>query len=314
MPYQCYRFTGNPDYLKNNADAIRKIFNHFEAIVNENGLIAYGLPDWCEPGAKFECLASTPVEVSDTLLEICACNKAIKIFELLNDTAFKNRIVSFRDKLKKRFREVWLDCASVTCRSQTGQALALAANIFTVEEEQAAVENLITLIDHDDGHFKTGNLGIRVLFDVLARYGYADLALGLITKDGFPSFKYWLDHGATSLWEGFNELYDDSILRKDGERVLSLNHHFFGHISKFFYRYILGLDVNPDLTDPDLFVLDPALLSDMEYAEGGYVRNGNGIRVSVKRKDGRVYVKPTVIGKAKYILSEHAKSYVVVED
>lgn len=314
VPYQCYRFTGNSDYLKNNADAIKKVFGRFESLVNENGLLAYGLPDWCEPGARLECLSSTPLEVSDTLTMICACNKAIKIFGLLNDTAFEKRVLSFRDKLKNRFREVWLNGAWITCRSQTGQALALAANIFTAEEERSAVENLVSLIKDNNGYFKTGGSGTRVLFDVLARYGYADLALDLITKDGFPSFKYWLDHGATSLWEGFNELYDDSILRKDGERVLSLNHHFFGHISEFFYRYILGIDVNPDLTDPYLFVLDPVELDSIEYAEGGYVRNGNGIRVSVKRKDGKVYIKPTAIGKAKYILSEKAKSYTVVEN
>ena len=60
-----------------------------------------------------------------------------------------------------------------------------------------------------------------------------------------PSYKYWLDNGATSLWEGFNELYPNGLFRLDGGRVLSLNHHFWGDISAWFYTYLAGIRINP---------------------------------------------------------------------
>lgn len=315
IPYQCYRFTGDLSVLKNNANAIKKHLLYLETKINDNGLIAYGLPDWLECGARLEELASTPLEVSDSLISIESCNKAAKIFKILGDENGERQATALGDKLRSSFKRIWMDDNGwVTCRTQSAQALAIAYKIFSKEEEPLAIKNLITLIQDNGRRFKTGMLGTRVLFDTLANNGYADLALELITKDGFPSFKYWLDHGATSLWEGFNELYDNSILRKDGERVLSLNHPCWGHISAVFYRYILGINVNPNLTAPTFFELDPAILFNLDYAKGSYIRNGNGIKLSVKRKEGKIYMNVTTVGNAKYTLSERAKAYTIIEN
>ena len=225
LPYQIYRFTGDKQVLENNAGAIAKYISFLQTKINENGLIAFGCGKFSE-GAP-----STPLEVTDTLVSIELCQKADRIFNILGRGQESCLAKEFANQLKRRFREIWLDkdfC--IKCRTQTAQAKVIQVGIFTDGESVQAVENLVSIVREDNTYFQVGVIGARVLFRVLADHGYADLALNMMIKNGFPSYKYWLDHGATSLWEAFHEIEQNSVFRKDGGRILSLNHHFWGDV------------------------------------------------------------------------------------
>lgn len=302
LPYQIYRFTGNKNVLTDNSDMIIKYLNYLSSKRNSDGLIAFGLPDWCECGRLTEGACSTPLEVSDSLVSIEICKKATFIFDVLNEKKNKRFANALLEDLKTNFRKKHVgNDLFVNCRSQTAQAKALSVGIFSDDEKQQAVNNLVELIKEKGNRFYVGVIGARVLFRVLADNGYADLALEIMTKNGFPSYKYWLDNGATSLWEAFNELNENSIFRKDGGRILSLNHHFWGDISSWFYRYILGINVNPNGTDPLYFEIDPAVFSKTIQASGSYIRNGLGIIIE---RNGKILtVKP--MGDVKVTFSNH---------
>ena len=55
-------------------------------------------------------------------------------------------------------------------------------NIFESEEKLKAVENLVKLIRENNGFMKVGVLGGKIIFRVLADYGYADLAYNMISR------------------------------------------------------------------------------------------------------------------------------------
>lgn len=301
LPYQIYRFTCNKKALEENVEAIAKYISFLKTKVNENGLIAFGLPDWCECGKLTEGRTSTPLEVTDSLVSIDICQKAAKIFKVLGCNEYKERAVSFEKQLKEKFREVWLDKnLFVKCKTQTAQAKAIEVGVFSEAEKEIALLNLLEIIKSNNGHFQVGVIGARVLFRVLAENGYANLALEMMTKEGFPSYKYWLDHGATSLWEGFNELKENSIFRKDGWRMLSLNHHFWGDISAWFYRYILGINVNPNFKEEVDFEIAPVWLNGIDNASGSYIKDGKGIRIERRQDNGKIYLKVETIGSATY--------------
>lgn len=314
LPYQIYRFTGDLGVLEENADAIENYLSYLCSKRNEKGLLEFGLPDWCECGRATEGATDTPLEVSDTLISMEICQKAVRIFDALGDRERAAKAGSTAEQLKSDFRKVWVDeNAFVKCRTQTAQAKALDVGVFDEREKERAVKNLVKLIKEKGNRFQVGVLGARVLFRVLADHGYADLALEIMTKDGFPSYKYWLDHGATSLWESFNEVFDNSVFRKDGGRVLSLNHHFWGDISAWFYRYILGICINPDLKNAHVFEIDPMLLSDVDGAEGSYVRNGSGVIVKRSKENGQTRVVVRAVGDAVVSVSARCRSFVHVE-
>ena len=185
----------------------------------------------------------------------------------------------------------------ISCQTQTAQAKAIEVGLFAEEEKPKAVQRLVELIKCDGNRFKVGVIGARVLFRVLAENGYAELAHRLITQDGFPSYKYWLDQGATSLWEAFHEVKEGSLLRKDGGRMLSLNHHFWGDVSAWFYRYILGIRVNPDGTDANHIEIHPCEIPGISFAEGKYENKNGSVSVKWSRGiDGKPEIQAAVTG------------------
>ena len=314
LPYQIYRFTGDKKILKDNVEAIAKYIAFLKTKINENGLIAFGLPDWCECGQFMEGLATTPLEVTDTLVSIEICQKAEQIFSILNKTEYARNARGFAHQLKERFISVWIDeNLFVKCNTQTAQAKAIDLGIFNETDKIKAIGNLVNLIEKKNRRFQIGVIGARVLFRVLADNGYGDLALEIMTKDGFPSYKYWLDHGATSLWECFNELRENSIFRKDGARVLSLNHHFWGDISAWFYRYILGININPDFENCNQFEVAPVHFKGIKTAQGSYIRNGNGISVERREEKGKLYLKIQTFGNATYKIPKDCLDVIIEE-
>ena len=76
--------------------------------------------------------------------------------------------------------------------------------------------------------------------------------------------------------------------------MLSLNYHFFGDISGVFYRYILGLDVNPNMDNPNEIALKPLPFAEVNYAKGTYSRNGNRLTWEV-RKNAQGQVETTIL-------------------
>lgn len=302
LPYQIYRYTGDRKVIADNQEAIFRYLTYLRTKQSTDGLIGFGLCDWCETGKFSEGDASTPVEVTDTLVSMDMCRKAAFLFRqlaLYDREAFCNRLY---DDLRQAFQRAYVDKNNVvTCKTQTGQAMAISAGVFPAEQTAGAVQALCDLIERDGGCFRVGVLGARVLFRVLAENGHGELAHRLITQKTFPSYRYWLDHGATSLWEGFHELQENSLLRKDGGRMLSLNHHFWGDISAWFYRYILGLTINPDGTDASFAMVAPCKISSIQHASGSFKNAFGSIHVSwVRGSDGRPEITVATTGKFHY--------------
>ncbi len=292
LPYHIYKYTGDKKVIYDNSDAIYKYLSvNIINRLNEDGLINYGLGDWCEADSPLEHVYSTPVEVTDTLEVIDMLEKAYLLFKTINDDerALFSYILS--NKLKDSFKKKWVENFSVKCATQTAQAFAIKVGIFNNDEIKDAVSNLISLIHSNNDLMKYGVIGNKVIYDVLSENGYSDLALKLITQDKYPSLKYWLDNGATSLWEAINELEPNHLLRKDGGRVLSLNHHFWGTISAFFFKYICGLNVNPNMENENEIKINPYIFKDINYVKCEFKgNNDNYIEYEVLKQNDTLKV------------------------
>ncbi len=305
LPYQLYRFTGKTEIIQENAAAIQKYVAYLQTRKNEEGLFAFGLGDWCDVAGEYEGDIRTPLEVTDSLTCLEIYEKAGFLFSVIGEKELQADCKRLYDELLLRFREKYVDEAGyISCRTQTAQAKALSLGIFTDEEQSRALQNLLTLIREKGNRFSVGVIGGRVLFRVLCDYGYADLALQLITQDGFPSYKYWLDKGATSLWEAFNETYEGSILRLDGGRVLSMNHHFWGDISALFYRYLLGLHLNPDGRDCTFVEIAPCFVNDLQFANGRYHNERGGVSIAWEKRETGVEVRVKTEGEFHFALAQ----------
>ena len=291
IPYYDYKTHGDIEFLQENAQMIRNYFEYVEREKTlDDGLYEFGLLDWCEQ--RWEGLEKdvTPLEITDSLLVIDMLEKGAFIFNVLGDdyaTVLKIRA----DRIRKTFREKYIDeNLFVPCRKQTAQARAIAQGIFTKEELPKAVQNLIEIIKEDGDRTQVGVIGGRVIFDVLAQNGYHDLALKLIEQSKYPSYGYWVDKGYDTLLENFYETVDNSIFRKDGMLVQSFNHHFWGFVSGFFYKYIAGLKINVDGKDANNLVISPLVFKGINHVDCTFNKDGKRLKYTVDVIDNKPQV------------------------
>lgn len=135
---------------------------------------------------------------------------------------------------------------------QTSNLVPLAFGMVPEESVGAVVGNLVQDIVDKDYHLDTGVIGTKYLLPVLSDYGYSDVAYRIVTQLTYPSWGYWLEQGATSLWEMW-----ESTAR-------SHDHYFLGTYDEWFYSYIGGIRNVKD--GYKTFTIDPVLAGDLTFA------------------------------------------------
>lgn len=255
LPYYTYIYRGDREILEELSAPLMRYLNYLLSRLDEKGLMEIGLGDWCPPGVQEDAF-ETPLVVTDTILTFDIAQKAAFVYGVLGQEPQRQFALALADKVKAAFRANLLDKQSgaVFGNTQTGQAMAIFYRLLTEEEKTKAFRLLLKYIEAADGHFNTGVLGGRVIYRVLAENGEIDLAYNMIVRPDYPSYGNWVKRGATTLWEGFHP---------ENGRVLSLNHHFWGDISAWFYTYLAGLRINPtgrDVTNIDIKPLFPERL------------------------------------------------------
>ena len=181
---------------------------------------------------------------------------------------------------------------------QTSQALGLYADIFDREEISKAVFTLLKLIEKNKGSFDCGFLGLRVIFHVLSKYGYSDIAYKMITKPSHPSYANMIYRGETTVWERF---------QPPGKRIGSHNHHFMGDVSAWYVKTIVGINVNPDCDNPNKVFVDPHFVETVENACGEYASKNGFVKVDWAIKDGKIFVDVYARGSFEIVLGANLK-------
>ncbi len=290
LPYLLYIYTGDIESVRENIDAIAKWIEFLNTKTNGNGLVSYGLPDWCEAGGPGDGNCSTPVEITDTLISIENLRKAKMLFGLCSVNKYNNLIDDMLDGYIKNFKEKYIRNSAVVCKTQTAQALALELGLF--EDNAKAFEQLLEIIKNDNNHMHCGVLGFRPVFRMLAEYGQSSLAYKMIVQDTHPSYGNIIKQGATGMWEKFTEYYEtpNGIRQKDGrERNYSLNHSVFGGITSFFMEYFAGIRV----ISHDTLEISPVLLKELSDIEASFENNGKKVIVKIENIEDRFKISVT---------------------
>ena len=286
IPYFTYRYTGDTQILTENADAILRYLHYAEGKRDENGLLAYGLGDWCPIGGKVK----PSLKFTDSVTIIACAGMAAFIFDVLGKTEAKEYALRLRDGLRVSVRESLIDrtacIADTDC--QTSQAMALFYGLFDENEKEKATAHLIDMIHKNGDFLDTGILGARVIFHVLSEAGESGLAWKMITRKEYPSYGAFVGFGETTIPEAFG---------LPGEWFYSHNHHVFCDIKNWFISSVAGLRYNPDGRDHKHAVIKPAFIGGLAFAEASYAspsgeifvrwdRTGNGADIHVRTAEG----------------------------
>src|SRR5690606_30413286 len=136
---------------------------------------------------------------------------------------------------------------------------------------EETVDALVNLVKDNDYHLDCGILGTKYLINALLDNDRADIAYRIITQRTYPSWGYWVDQGATTLWE-----------RWDGEN--SRNHPFFGEVGAWFYKALGGLRIDENNPGFRNVKLNPIFPVNLDWVNVQHASRYGNIRSSWKRE------------------------------
>jgi len=134
---------------------------------------------------------------------------------------------------------------TVGSSSESGYVLALYFNLLTPAQRTLAAAKLVAAVQAQNGHVSTGMVTTHWLLPVLTSIGRSDVAYQMLAKTDYPSWGFWINLGATTMWEQWNSVNADGTINTGcyNYPMDSLNHANFGTCVEWFYRGILGIDL-----------------------------------------------------------------------
>jgi alpha-L-rhamnosidase len=227
--------------------------------------------DWCYPSCKNENgetdmfrSAYTSKELVATAMYAQSTGIMSKIYEVLGRTEDAAKYSALNKKIRRAFSDEYIDSdGKITNNIQGVYVLALAMEMTTAENHEKVVNQLVSMIKENEYCLDTGFISIKYLFDVLAGNGQIDVAKKLLYQTKCPSWLYEVNHGATTIWETWNAIFEDGTPTK-----ASYNHYAFGCIGDWMYRNLLGIQkLSPGYKN---ILIKPDFRFDLSYAKGSF--------------------------------------------
>jgi alpha-L-rhamnosidase len=159
--------------------------------------------------------------------------------------------------------------------SQTSLSCALYQGLVEPANKARVLSNLVAAVEKTNDHIDTGILGAKYLLNALLENGRADVACRIASQKDLPSWGWWLEQGATTLWENWNG-------------AESRNHIMYGDISAWFYKALAGINLDPAAPAFKHFIIKPNLVGGLTSAKASYDSARGRIVSDWKTRDGRL--------------------------
>jgi alpha-L-rhamnosidase len=234
IPQVLHRWTGDVRVLRDTWPDIRD-YLRFEVDRSPGHLADTTLGDWVAP--ETDAGGGNPDEdsrVPATVFLIAMLDAAAEIASLLGEPADEWRMHAAA--AREAFLAEFVAPGGALVRGegdahyrQSHTVLALAFDVLPGELRQAAADLLDADVRARGDHLDTGALATKFLLPVLTRFGHVDTAWRVATQRTFPSWGFWLEHGATSLWEHWKL------------ESRSRGHYFLGTLDDWLFQSVAGL-------------------------------------------------------------------------
>lgn len=265
-------FYGDDTAMREYYDAMKRYIDYCNWHADQDGLVKFGLGDWCH----FDQARITPVEVTSSGY---VYSDVLRLSQFCGHLGFKDDAARYaaqaeriRSAFNRKFRKADGDYAD---GAVTALGTALYFGLCEGEEAVKTAKLLAARVRANHHKADFGILGAKFIPRVLADYGYADDACELLIQKEFPGWGFWVEQGATTLWEQWSG-------------TSSQNHIMYGDVSAWMYRYLGG--IAPDFEKPgfERFTIEPRFVSQLDHAETQYRSVRGLIRSDWKREGGKI--------------------------
>lgn len=262
-PWYVYERTGNLHFLSAQFGVMSRYVAYLGTRA-QNGIIDYGLGDWCDvgPGPPGCFSKLTSPGVTATAIYYQDLKVMQQIAALLGQTAESGSYKIQAEQVRRAFNARFFHPALhiYDKGSQTAQAMPLALGMVPVDQRSAVFDALIADIRAHHNHTTAGEVGFRYVVDALMNNGRSDVLLDMLLRTDAPSYSYQLAQGATSLTETW-----------DANPTSSQDHLMFGDAEEWFYRGLGGINVDLARQGSSRIILSPAVLNPIKWVHTRYL-------------------------------------------
>ena len=152
---------------------------------------------------------------------------------------------------------------------QTAVALLIYYDIYN--RLDPLKEQLKLLVEENNFRHDCGMVGMRRILHALCKCGLNEYAYKVLTADGRPSYRSWIENGATSLWEFWDE---DSKVTSN-----SRNHHMYSDVLSWMVKNIAGIRQKDDSVGFVETEIKPYFFEDISYVQATCETVGGTISV-----------------------------------
>ncbi len=190
-------------------------------------------------------------------------------------------------RVKAAFNKAYVSQdGSVKGDTQCAYVLALAFDLLDEPLAKKTANKLVKDIENRGWHLSTGFVGTRDLMDVLTKIGRNDVAFKLLHQTTFPSWKFEVLNGATSIWERWDGWTPDKGMQDPG--MNSFAHYAYGAVMGWVFTQIGG--VQNAGTGYDQMRIAPAIDPNLTWARTSYNSVRGKIVTSWKTAGGKLTI------------------------
>ncbi len=227
IPYRIYLHTGKTDLLVRALPWFEKYLAYLKTQEDpSDGQLAIGLDDWARPNQRDG--NGTPVKLVNSVLRIKFLRIASLAARLAGDSQKADDLHAESLMRTETYKRQWLN-EDGSCKSDFMSAAALTIYYNLCDKLEPLAAQLKRQIEAHGFHHNCGMVGLRALYMALNRCHLEEYAYRIITAKGRPSYGEWLDGGATTLWEKWNDLE-------------SKNHHMYSDFMSWLMKTAGGID------------------------------------------------------------------------
>ena len=269
IPNYLYEYCGDAGVLCEHYSGVKRYVDYLTGKAKD-GIVSIGLNDW----APYQ--TQTPADITSTAYYYRDAQIVSLAAHLAGDEAESRQYAELAASIKKSFNAKFYhpETGLYGNGSQTSLSCALYQGLVEPGNDAFVFSNLVAAVECRSNHIDTGILGAKYLLNTLTEHGRADVAYRIVSQNDMPSWGWWLEQGATTLWEQW-----------DGGA--SRNHIMYGDILAWFYKTLAG--INPDQAAPGFghFIIRPNPVGDLTFARASYDSVCGRIVCEWRVRDGR---------------------------
>lgn len=281
-----YLYTGDKELVKENYPALQKYEAYLHSIL-VNGLLSYDFyNDWLA------------LEFADNLMIANAFladfYEALVLFadvveDLQGKKLYETRLEDLKGSINREYYGKCMDNPLGTGYYGTCDTLAVAPSAMALEfhivpekfREKVIREMIFQVVESRGSvQYPTGILTSGILNQCLSDIGRDDIVYEFFSREDYPSLKFMLSRGATTLWERWQYLVHNEMN--------SHNHPALCSLGPWFFKGICGLRKVMPKKDGGVYLeIRPYIPEEMDHAEMNYKTVWGTIQLRWRKESDR---------------------------